>query len=387
MNDDLNKKYISEIEKNQKMFEKKITKFKKYKNNPIYNENVDDDFDNDEEDIPKKMPKNREIRLIKKENNISDDEEKVENKKNFRKKIENRRKNEEKFEENKKWEQKDEGIMNELKEKLKNKEEEIKNLKNKLDNLYENNKKLKTTIKEKNNEIDNLKIELDSNKEDINNSNNKFDNIINKYKKLVKDYDDLNKNNSNLKLEKENMKSIIEEQKAELFNNKKEINELKKYINILKNQQQLSFEINEDFQNTHLKNNKTKNLQNYKILIEDEEEQIIKKKEQPPPPEISKNENNAIIIEKGKIIGCDRNEMQNLIDNREYEKVDKELSILIKEKNRLEGDLLKMPEHPRKLNDIRNKKDINDTIQKIENDISYIRIKLKQTNDYYIKKI
>lgn len=33
------------------------------------------------------------------------------------------------------------------------------------------------------------------------------------------------------------------------------------------------------------------------------------------------------------------------------------------------------------------KKEINDLIERIENDISYTRSLLKKTNDYYIKKI
>ena len=79
--------------------------------------------------------------------------------------------------------------------------------------------------------------------------------------------------------------------------------------------------------------------------------------------------------------------MQSLIDNREYQIVERELSVLIKEKDKLEGDLLKMPEHPRKLNDIRNKKEINEIIEKIESDIGQTRMMLKRANDYYIKKI
>ena len=95
----------------------------------------------------------------------------------------------------------------------------------------------------------------------------------------------------------------------------------------------------------------------------------------------------TIITEKEKIIGCDKDKMQTLINNREYQIVEKELSILIKEKDKLEGSLLKMPEHPRKLNDIRTKKEINDIIERIESDISFTRSMLKRTNDYYIKKI
>ena len=44
-----------------------------------------------------------------------------------------------------------------------------------------------------------------------------------------------------------------------------------------------------------------------------------------------------------------------------------------------------MTERPRKLNDIKNKKEINDAINKIENDIKYIRTLLKNANNYYIK--
>ena len=94
-----------------------------------------------------------------------------------------------------------------------------------------------------------------------------------------------------------------------------------------------------------------------------------------------------IILIKNRIIGCDKEKMKILINNRDYQIVEKELSILIKEKDKLEGNLLKMPEHPRKLNDIRSKKEINDLIERIENDISYTRSLLKKTNDYYIKKI
>ena len=43
-----------------------------------------------------------------------------------------------------------------------------------------------------------------------------------------------------------------------------------------------------------------------------------------------------------------------------------------------------MPERPRKLNDIRNKKEMNDTINKMEKDIDFIHTLLKKTDDYYI---
>ena len=131
---------------------------------------------------------------------------------------------------------------------------------------------------------------------------------------------------------------------------------------------------------------KKTNIKNNKNLEKSREENKIYNTNS---NKISKNEEEfvTIIKDKNKIIGCDKEKMQSLIDNREYQIVERELSVLIKEKDKLEGDLLKMPEHPKKLNDIRNKKEINEIIEKIEGDISKTRMMLKKTNDYYIKKI
>ena len=92
----------------------------------------------------------------------------------------------------------------------------------------------------------------------------------------------------------------------------------------------------------------------------------------------------ALIKKNGKIIGCNREKIKSLIKGKEYQIIEKEINALIKEKGKIESDLLKMPERPRKLNDIKNKKEINDAINKIENDINFIRNLLKSTDDYYI---
>ena len=102
---------------------------------------------------------------------------------------------------------------------------------------------------------------------------------------------------------------------------------------------------------------------------------------------ISQSENKefiALIKYKDKIIGCNREKIKSLIKGKEYQTIEKEINILTKEKEKIENELLKMPEKPRKLNDIKNKKEINDAINKIENDIKYIRALLKNTDDYYI---
>ena len=104
------------------------------------------------------------------------------------------------------------------------------------------------------------------------------------------------------------------------------------------------------------------------------------KRRKSPEKIINENENEyiALLIDKDKIIGCDKEKIKELIEEREIQIVEKELSVLINEKEKLENKLLKMPEHPKKLNDIRNKREINEIIDKIQNDIGYIRMMLKK---------
>ena len=135
-------------------------------------------------------------------------------------------------------------------------------------------------------------------------------------------------------------------------------------------------------QKTMMQNDKyvKKNLEN---IFNSKNENHIKKKK----IEIDKDKNKefvSLIKYKDKIIGCNRDKIKSLIKDKEYQIIEKELNILNKEKEKIENELLKMPEHPRKLNDIKNKKEINDAINKIDNDIKYIRTLLKNTDDYYI---
>ena len=77
-----------------------------------------------------------------------------------------------------------------------------------------------------------------------------------------------------------------------------------------------------------------------------------------------------------------KDKIKELIDNKDYINVEKELKILKKEKEKLENEILKFPDPPRKLSDIKNKKEINDSINKIEKDINYISSLLKNTNPH-----
>ena len=116
----------------------------------------------------------------------------------------------------------------------------------------------------------------------------------------------------------------------------------------------------------------------------EKETSSLNNKSRKNPNDNKYNEYISLIKYKEQIIGCNKEKIKMLIDDKDYQIVEKELNILRKEKEKLENDLLKMPERPRKLNDIRNKKEINDTIQKIENDINYIKKLLRNTDDYYI---
>ena len=137
-------------------------------------------------------------------------------------------------------------------------------------------------------------------------------------------------------------------------------------------------------QKTTMQNDKyvKKNLEN---IFNSKNENRIKKTKNEKDKNKNKNKEFVSLIKyKDKIIGCNRDKIKSLIKDKEYQIIEKELNILNKEKEKIENELLKMPEHPRKLNDIKNKKEINDAINKIDNDIKYIRTLLKNADDYYI---
>ena len=255
-------------------------------------------------------------------------------------------------------------------------------LKKIIDKLKEELKKLNDSSisSNKKNEEKTIKIEYknyDKNKNNEikeiikNNTNNK--NIYkpkiiynrNKIEKKIIDSDE--KINSQKRKTKERFDDT--EEKI-IYNNDDDDSEEEEESNIVK--------INK--QKTEIKNDKyiKKNLD--KIFSSKTDNNQIKKKIQEKDKEFV-----SLIKYKDKIIGCNRDKVKLLIKEKEYQIIEKELNILNKEKEKKENELLKMPERPRKLNDIKNKKEINDAINKIDNDIKYIRTLLKNADDYYIK--
>ena len=227
-------------------------------------------------------------------------------------------------------------------------------------------------------------------KNSIKNNRNKYKNMDNygnemssqNYNKDFKNRD-LNFYDSKKEEKQKNKYKDYDDEDYENDNNQ----EMPRYNNIVskynyKNRKSNMDDEEDDYDNN--KNNDNFQFGNNNNLNRDHYKEELRASKKNPKKE---SEYVTIITEKDKIIGCDKDKMQTLINNREYQIVEKELSILIKEKDKLEGSLLKMPEHPRKLNDIRAKKEINDIIDRIESGISFTRSMLKRTNDYYIKKI
>ena len=256
-------------------------------------------------------------------------------------------------------------------------------------NNYQRNKKEIKTKYKNNNDYNEKIYQEKMNKDSIKNNRNKYKNMDNfgddmSLKNYNKDFKNKDLNYYEKKEEKhQNKYNNYNDEEYDL--DKDNNQEKKRYNNIVskynyKNKKNNNNE--EDY-------NFNKNNENNNLLSFGNNKREHYKEEMKTNNNLLKNESDyiSIITEKNKIIGCDKDKMQTLINNREYQTVEKELSILIKEKDKLEGSLLKMPEHPRKLNDIRTKKEVNDIIERIEGDISYTRTMLKKTNDYYIKKI
>lgn len=281
----------------------------------------------------------------------------------------------------------DEQKLNEI-----NLKKEVNNLKKIIKKLYEQLKeavafKIKNNIlnsdrqkvKEKiiyiNNNDDNKNIHLKKNlyksqfNYKIENKNIDNEDNYNEYKSK--------KNNNNKSRYTETEEKIIYNNNDDDFSdeddylNKGEINKKKNVIN----------SINNNFKKilNHDNINNIKPLDNMNYINKEENyDKNIKNKK------IKENEkrNKRIIKNKDKIIECYKDKIKELIDNKDYQIVEKELTILKKEKEKLEYKLLKMPEPPRKLNDIKNKKEINDSINKIENNINYINSLLKKTDGH-----
>ena len=66
----------------------------------------------------------------------------------------------------------------------------------------------------------------------------------------------------------------------------------------------------------------------------------------------------------------------------DIKKLESELDILYKEKNKLESEIVKLPEHPKTLKEIKLKRALNDKILLNENNINKVRIQIRKIKEF-----
>ena len=89
----------------------------------------------------------------------------------------------------------------------------------------------------------------------------------------------------------------------------------------------------------------------------------------------NKNNYNYGITRKKNYSNYDLDNFNN--NKNSLQDLESKLSYLISEKKKYENELLKMPEHPRNLNEIKAKKGLNENINKAEKEINSIRAKIR----------
>lgn len=93
----------------------------------------------------------------------------------------------------------------------------------------------------------------------------------------------------------------------------------------------------------------------------------------------SKNKNNYSTEEYDvTYFPCER----NLVENQDQIKyLESQIDFLLKEKNEYESQLIKLPEHPKSVNEIKNKKILNNNIELNEKKINVIKAKLRKIKE------
>ena len=260
--------------------------------------------------------------------------------------------------------------------RLKNENNQLKKL---IDKLKEEIKEIKSSKKK---QIDEKMNSVEYKNNDISNEDQEKI-IIHNIKKNTKNKLNVRKNESINKVnEKNNKNNGYDDTEEKIIYNNDDDDDSDEEENINKEQIKNKIKVNKDI---NIKKNLEKTSFSNKENEAYKDENNIKIEKKINSKEKEKNKEFISLIKyKDKIIGCNREKIKLLIKEKEYQTIDKEVHILTKEKEKLENELLKMPERPRKLNDIKNKKEINDSINKIENDIKYIRTLLKNSENYYI---
>ena len=210
-------------------------------------------------------------------------------------------------------------------------------------------------------------------------------------KKINKEYENLNKDFFIIKNEKEKLNADLEEQKAEIFNYQKELSKNMKKKNNNKSNFQNDNNNYEDFNWNNISEKKTESIKYHFGQFEKKENNNINEyyDEKKDKKEISnysnENKNNTITTKSG---GLRKKNYTNFdLDKYNYNNtkitlkdLESDLSYFIAEKKKFENELLKMPEHPRNLVEIKGKAELNHKIEEAEHKINSIRMKIRNFN-------
>ena len=260
-------------------------------------------------------------------------------------------------------------------------EKNLENLKIKKENLQFKKliDKLKEEIKERDTKENNSKKKLFAKQNRV--DKNKF--LENKDQKLI------------IKNSDKNIKEKLEENKIsnnkQTFYNKKENKNIEIETDNDSEEEKIIYN-NDDESNNELsfnkeKNKTLKNIIDRDIINKKKQEKLLSGREDTINKQINylydknKEEKDIKYLTQkkcnDKIIGCDRKKIKSLIKRKDFQVIENEINILNEVKEKLKSELMKMPEKPRNLSDIRNKKEIKDEINKIEDDINFINMILK----------
>jgi len=241
---------------------------------------------------------------------------------------------------------------------IKIKNEELRNLQKVIENLRSENINLKSNLNKKEEDLlhNKLKVnEIESEKKKI---ENKFSNDENILKNLKSEYVNMTKNFQMAKKQIENLTNKLEDSKAENYNTIHENNELKRKISSLEKKSSFTSD-HENFKNS-----------NYSKCFQ------IR-------PNLERTEQVNIFTKIQKIEDLENyfpSEAKFVENKHEFAYYEKKLSTLLKQKLLNENEIFKLPDKPRTLNEINRKKDIEESLKNIDNEIADVKFKLRKLN-------
>ena len=229
------------------------------------------------------------------------------------------------------------------------KNEEIKSLQNIVENLKSKLEDVKSNLIKREEDVLLYKMKLNEIENDKSKLETKNSADEKQMKNLKNEYIIMTKNFQLQKKQIENLTNKLEESKRENYNIFQENVELKKKLNLLEKKSNINF-------NTVSREKLEDNQKNF---------YTTNKK-----------------VEKENYFPSEANYKENINEFAFYEE---KLSALLKQKLVTENELFKFSDKPRTLNEINKKKDTEETLTQIENQIAEVKLRLRKLNGKNLK--